>query len=136
MTTTWNFNYKKENICALSKKTLKNELEMYANNFLDEYDGKRKFIIIYFLITNIIYLAFLFIYFIMFFVIFIIRDLLRNNKKILTGMKPMDIIADIVSYFLLALILHLFDFLTGIFPKFEGWHHDAYKKIFYDEFSA
>ena len=132
LTTTWNFNYKKENICALSKKTLKNELEMYANNFLDEYDGKRKFSIIYFLITNIIYLAFLFIYFIMFFVIFIVRDLLRNKKKVLTGMKIMDIIADVVTYLLLAIILHLFDFMTGIFPKFEGWNHNAYKKISYD----
>ena len=129
---TWNFNYKKENICALSKRTLKHELDMYANNFLDEHYERRKFSLLFFIITNVVYLVFLFIYFIMFFVIFIIRDLLRNNKKILTGMKPMDIIADIVSYFLLALILHLFDFLTGIFPKFEGWHHDAYKKISYD----
>ena len=132
LTTTWNFNYKKENICALSKRTLKHELDMYANNFLDEHYERRKFSLLFFIITNAVYLVFLFIYFIMFFVIFIIRDLLRNNKKILTGMKPMDIIADIVSYFLLALILHLFDFLTGIFPKFEGWHHDAYKKISYD----
>ena len=131
LTTSWNFNYKKENICALSKKTLKNELKMYANNFLDEYDDKRKFNIIYFLITNAIYLVFLLAYFIMFFVIFIIRDLLRNNNMILSGMNPMDIIADVVSYFLFVVILYLFDFLTGIFPRFEGWNHEAYKKISY-----
>ena len=131
LTTTWNFNYKKENICAQNKKTVLNELKMYSNNFMDEYDGKRKFNIIYLLITNAIYLVFLFVYFIMFFVIFVIRDILRNKNMILSGMNPMDFIADIVSYLLLVIILYLFDYLTGIFPRFEGWHHDAYKKISY-----
>ena len=131
LSTTWNFNYKKENICALNKKAVKHELQMFANNFLNEYGEKRKFNVLYFIISNILYLVFLLVYFIMFFVVFIVRDLLRNDKTILTGMKLMDIIADIVSYFLLVIILYLFDFLTGLFPGFEGWHHDAYKKISY-----
>ena len=129
LTTSWNFNYKKENICNLSKKTLYNELKMYANNFIDEYKGNRKFSILFMLITNAIYLLFLLAYFIMFFVIFIIRDILRNNKMILSGMNPMDVVADIISFLLFAVILYIFDFLTDFFPKFEGWNHNAYQKI-------
>ena len=131
LTTSWNFNYKKENICALNKKTVYNELKMYANNFFDEYNGNRKFKLPFMLITNTIYIIFLLLYFILFFVIFIIRDIIRNKNMILSGMNPMDIVADIVSYLLFAIILYLFDFLTGIFPRFESWNHDAYKKISY-----
>ena len=129
LTTSWNFNYKKENICSLSKKTLYNELQMYANNFLDEYDDQRKYSIIFILLSNVIYLVFLCVYFIMFFLIFLVRDILRNKNQISSGMKIMDILADIISYLLLVIILYLFSFLTDFFPAFEGWHHDAYKKI-------
>ena len=131
LTTSWNFNYKKENICALNKKAVLKELKMYSNNFLDEYDGKRKFNIVYILITNALYILFLLVYFIMFFVVFVIRDLLRNKNIVISGMYPMDVTADIISYLLLDIIIYLFDFLTGIFPRFEGWNHDAYKKISY-----
>ena len=104
---------------------------MYANNFFDEYNGNRKFKLPFMLITNTIYIIFLLLYFILFFVIFIIRDIIRNKNMILSGMNPMDVVADIVSYLLFAIILYLFDFLTGIFPRFESWNHDAYKKISY-----
>ena len=129
LTTSWNFNYKKENICALNKKTLYHELQMYANNFLDEYNNNRKYSIIFMLVTNAVYLAFLLVYFFMFLLIFLIRDMLRNKNKILSGINPMDALADIITYLLLAILFYLFNFLTDFFPKFEGWHHDAYKKI-------
>ena len=104
---------------------------MYANNFFDEYEGKRKFNIIFMLVTNAVYVVFLLIYFIVFFLIFIVRDMFRNNNMVLSGMNPMDVVADIVSFCLFAIVLYLFDFLTGFFPRFEGWNHDAYKKISY-----
>ena len=129
LTTSWNFNYKKENICSLNKKTLYHELQMYASNFLDEYDNKRKFSILFMLISNSVYIVFLLAYFVMFLVIFLVRDIIRNKNIILDGINPMDAIADIVTYLLLAILLYLFNFLTDFFPKFEGWHHDAYKKI-------
>ena len=82
LTTSWNFNYKKENICALNKKTLYHELQMYASNFLDEYDNKRKFSILFMLISNSVYIVFLLAYFVMFLVIFLV-----NSNRLLQGLR-------------------------------------------------
>lgn len=124
----WNFNYKNEDLSSKSKDAIYDELKEYSKDFIDkiEQNSSKCYFLCNFLF-NLIYLAFIFVYFALFFLAFIIRDLFRNNKKVEKSFQAMDIIGDLLAFLIIIALFHVFNKLTGFFPKFEGWRYEKYK---------
>ena len=60
---------------------------------------------------------------------FYIRDMIRNKTGNLKKIGLKDIIADFVSFIIIAIFFHLFYKLTGIFAKYKGWRYERHKNI-------
>ena len=129
--TSWNFNYKKESISTQSKQAIHNELKLYAKNFVDKLEESE--IELYsplaVAISHICFVIFTLVYFWLFFLVFYIRDMIRNKTGNLKKIGIKDIIADFVSFIIIAIFFHLFYKLTGIFAKYEGWRYERHKNI-------
>ena len=131
LTSSWNFNYKNEEISFKSKEAIHNELKLYAKSFLDKLDENksRTYKPIYMAFSHILYVLYIFLHFSLFFFVFFIRDLIRNNKKAIKKMELNDILADLVSFLLFAIFFHISEGITSIFPKYEGWKFEKHKNI-------
>lgn len=131
LVTSWNFNYKKESISTQSKQAIHNELKLYAKNFVDKLEESE--IELYsplaVAISHICFVIFILVYFWIFFLVFYIRDLIRNKAENLAKIGIKDIIADFVSFIIIAIFIHLFQKLTGIFANYEGWRYERHKNI-------
>ena len=136
LTTSWNFNYRNEEISKKCKNAIKEELKLYAQKFTDllpkennKNDDECNYGFYGRIFLQVIYLGFIVIYFALFLLVFCIRDVIRNKSKALNAMEAMDIIADIISFLFIAIILRLFNKLTEIFPSFEGWEKSSHKYL-------
>ena len=131
LVTSWNFNYKKESISTQSKQAIHNELKLYAKNFVDKLEESE--IELYsplaVAISHICFVIFILVYFWLFFLVFLIRDLIRSKADNLTKIGIKDILADFISFIIIAILFHLFHKLTGIFAKYEGWRYERHKNI-------
>ena len=126
----WNFNYKNEEISSQCKEAIYDELKEYTKDFIDKLDDNQsKSYLLFNFIFHLIYIVFIVIYFALFFVIFLIRDLFRNKNKIVKNQEAKDIIADLIAFIIIIALFHVFNKLTGIFPRFEGWRYERYKYI-------
>lgn len=133
LVTAWNFNYKNEEITNNCKKAINEELKLYAKNFAEllqkNEEEETNYDFIYIILGNILYLVFIFIYFALFFLIFYIRDFIRNKNEVINSLGPKDIFADIISFLIISALFHLFDKLTEIFPRIEGWAFKTHKYV-------
>ena len=126
----WNFNYKDEEISSKCKEAIYDELKEYTKDFIDKLDDNQaKCYFLFNFIFNTIYIVFIVVYFALFFIIFLIRDLLRNKNKIVKNQEVMDIIADLITFIIIVALFHVFNKLTGIFPRFEGWRYERYRYV-------
>ena len=129
--TSWNFNYKNEEISSKSKEAIHNELKLYAKNFGDKLDGTeiKTYSGLAMTISHIIYVIYIFLHFSLFFLVFFIRDTIRNDKKVLAKMEIMDVLADFISFIIITIFLHASYRITGFFAKYEGWRYERHKNI-------
>ena len=127
----WNFNFKTESASQKKKKIIKEELSINSKNQIKAIKGGSEWncILLPFILVNIIFIAYLFIEFIVIILCFFVRQLLRENNKVLKKLKFLDIIADIVTYVSVGVALNLFVWLSSIFPVFEAWKREKYKKL-------
>ena len=127
----WNFNFKNEETSKRKKKIIKEELEINSRNQMEIIKGETESncSLISFLIVNLIFLAYLILEFIVFILCFYLRQILRENQKVLDKLILKDIIADIVTYLCLGIFLNIFVWLSSIFPIFEGWKREKHKKL-------
>ena len=127
----WNFNFKTESASQKKKKIIKEELSINSKNQIKAIKGgsERNCTLLPFILVNIIFIAYLFIEFIVIILCFFVRQLLRENNKVLKKLKFLDIIADIVTYVSVGVALNLFVWLSSIFPVFEAWKREKYKKL-------
>ena len=127
----WNFNFKTESSSQKKKKIIKEELSINSKNQIKAIKGGSEWncTLLPFILVNIIFIAYLFIEFIVIILCFFVRQLLRENNKVLKKLKFLDIIADIVTYVSVGVALNLFVWLSSIFPVFEAWKREKYKKL-------
>ena len=127
----WNFNFKTESASQKKKKIIKEELSINSKNQIKAIKGGSEWncTLLPFILVNIIFIAYLFIEFIVIILCFFVRQLLRENNKVLKKLKFLDIIADIVTYVSVGVALNLFVWLSSIFPVFEAWKREKYKKL-------
>ena len=127
----WNFNFKTESASQKKKKIIKEELSINSKNQIKAIKGGSEWncTLLPFILVNIIFIAYLFIEFIVIILCFFVRQLLRENNKVLKKLKFLDIIADIVTYVSVGVALNLFVWLSSIFPVFEAWKREKHKKL-------
>ena len=128
LATSWNFNYKNEDISSKCKGVIQDQLKEYIKTFEDKLDGNnKKMCFLCTFITNAIYVVFIIVYFALFFLPFVVRNIFRNKKKVSTNLKAMDLLGDLIAFLIIVALLHVFNKLTGIFYRFEGWRYESYK---------
>ena len=125
----WNFNNKNQKIIEKNKEAIKKELEIFAENSISQLDGKKEnncsFCCNF--LAHILYIVFLGITFFIIIIFFFVREKMRNSNKIITKLEAKDIIADIITYLFIGLFLYLIVWLSGFFPKCEGWKQERLK---------
>ena len=132
LVSSWNFNFKNEETSQRKKRIIKEELEINSKNqikTINGEEGESNCSIISFIIVNIVYLAYLFIEFVVLILCFYLRQKLRESKKVLKKLKPLDIIADVITYLCIGIFMNIFVWFTSIFPVFEGWKREKHKKL-------
>ena len=127
----WNFNLKTESSSRKKKKIIKEELSINSKNQLKMAEGgsETNCDLIPFIIVNILYLVYLFAEFIVLILCFYFRQKVRENKKVLKKLFFRDIIADIITYISIGVFLNIFVWISSIFPNFESWKREKYKKL-------
>ena len=131
LVSSWNFNFKNEETSNRKKRIIKEELEINSKNQIKMIKGETEFNcnILSFVIVNIIFLVYLFLELVVLILCYYLRQILRENKKVLKKLGLMDIIADIVTYLCLGIFLNIFVWVSSIFPVFEGWKREKHKKL-------
>ena len=128
LATSWNFNYKNEDASSKCKEVIKDQLNEYIKDFEDKLDGNnKKTCVACTFIINAVYVIFIAVYFALFFSPFIVRNIFRNKKKASNSLKGMDILGDLIAFLIIIVLFHVFNILTGIFSRFEGWRYESYK---------
>ena len=125
----WNFNFKNENISEKSKKAIHNELGIYAEKSIDKIEGKKEknCSCCFMILANLAYFAFLVVTFFIIIIFFYLRDKIRNKTKPISKLGIKDILADTVTYILIGGFLFLIVWLSGFFSKFENWPNERQK---------
>ena len=123
LVSSWNFNYKSEIESKKTKNAIRSELLNYADDFIKKLEGieENKCNEFAMTLSHIIFVIFFVVYIFVFFIIFYLRDMIRKKNIIKTKLDMMDILADFITYILLAVVMHIFIGITGLFPRFEGW---------------
>ena len=132
LVSSWNFNFKNEETSERKKRIIKEELELNSKNQIKTINGGSESIncnILSFFIVNIIFLAYLFVEFVVLIFCFYLRQLLKEDEKVLKKLKPLDIIADIMTYLCIGIFMNIFVWVASIFPVFEGWKREKHKKL-------
>ena len=131
LVSSWNFNFKNEETSNRKKRIIKEELEINSKNQIKMIKGETEFNcnILSFVIVNIIFLVYLFLELVVLILCYYLRQILRENKKVLKKLGLMDMIADIVTYLCLGIFLNIFVWVSSIFPVFEGWKREKHKKL-------
>ena len=131
LVSSWNFNYRSEIESKKTKNAIHGELKNYADDFVKKLEGikEKKCRPLPNTLTHILYVIFVIVYIFIFFIIYYLRDMIRQKNINKIKLSMMDILADIITYLLLAVIMHLFIGISGLFPKIEGWKMERSKNI-------
>ena len=129
LASSWNFNCKDNQIADRNKESILNELQTYTKEYLAKLDENEEDKCNYCLniLAHIVYIAFIIVVFFLIIIFFFIREKMRNNSEVKGELEAKDILADIITYLLIALFLYLIVWITGVFPKCEGWTNDRQK---------
>lgn len=126
LTSSWNFNCKDEQIADKNKEIVYDELRSYTKDYVANLDGEKedKCNLCLVFLAHLAYIAFIIIVFFLIIIFYYLREKMRSNE-VITKLGTKDIIADIITYLLIGIFLYLIVWVTGLFPKCEGWTSDS-----------
>ena len=131
LVSSWNFNYKNEETSFKSKQAIYKELQIYTKNFITELDGRqeRKCNPWAMTLSHFLYIIYIVLTFFVIILFFWLRDTIRKKNDVVKKMGGADVLADIITYLFIGFSLYFLVWLSGLFPKYEGWQQERHKNL-------
>jgi hypothetical protein len=131
LASSWNFNCKNNQIANRNKESILNELQTYTKDYISKIEENEEDKCNYCLniLAHIVYIGFILVSFFIIIIFFFVREKMRSSDTVIEKLGAKDILADIITYLLIALFLYLIVWITGLFPRCEGWSNDRQKNM-------